>query len=161
MNYPSLLYINDPVNPATDYTVFEDVKLTNLLGTDVIDAIKFPLGEENILARQEFFKELEDSKFRSALSDVYDKILEFNFSNRTLKYLYGRGRDIFETIQNIPMQLEEATKQWIQSVVVEEDVEMVEGFFRNLMIEGKWCGMLFYQMSFNKRQRDSIIRRLR
>nr|MBQ4320386.1 hypothetical protein [Clostridia bacterium] len=74
MNYPSLLYINDPVNPATDYTVFEDVKLTNLLGTDVIDAIKFPLGEENILARQEFFKELEDSKFRSALSDVYDKI---------------------------------------------------------------------------------------
>ena len=59
MNYPSLLYIKEPQNPPTDYTVFEDVKLTNLLGTDVIDAIKYPLDEENILARQEFFQNLK------------------------------------------------------------------------------------------------------
>ena len=74
MNYPSLLYIKEPQNPPTDYTVFEDVKLTNLLGTDVIDAIKYPLDEENILARQEFFSELESNSFRSALGVIYERM---------------------------------------------------------------------------------------
>jgi len=74
MNYPSLLYITEPKNPPTDFTVFEDVKLTNLLGTDVIEAIKYPLDEENILARQEFFAELENDSFRKSLSVIHDRM---------------------------------------------------------------------------------------
>jgi len=74
MNYPSLLYINEPKNPPTDLTVFEDIKLTNLLGTDMIDAIKYPLDEENILARQELHRELEDEAFLGRLRTVCEKI---------------------------------------------------------------------------------------
>ncbi len=71
MTYPSLLYIAKPQNTPTDMTVFEDVKLTALLGEDACEAMQIPLDAENILARQEFFREIEDDGFFARLKGLY------------------------------------------------------------------------------------------
>ena len=77
----------------------------------------------------------EFERYVKTLSEVYDKIFEYDFSNKTVKYLYGNKSDTFGRIQNIPMHLEEATKQWLCNTVVKEDLERVTKFF-NKMITG-------------------------
>ena len=74
MNYPSLLYLTEPETPAIDATVFEDVKLIHLVGGDVLDAMKYPLNAENITARQELFREMEDPAFSEWLHRLHDRI---------------------------------------------------------------------------------------
>ena len=74
MDYPSLLNMTAPQNKPCDFTVFEDIKLTNLLGEDVIEAIKFPLESDNILARQDLFAELENADFLESVRGLYDRI---------------------------------------------------------------------------------------
>lgn len=75
----------------------------------------------------------EIERYVSALSDVYDKIFEYDFSNRTVKYIYGNETDIFGKIQNVPMQLEDATKQWLRGSVIARDIDRVEAFFAQVL----------------------------
>ena len=74
-------------------------------------------------------KAAETERYLTALSEVYDKIFEFDFSKKTVKCLYGQNSDMFKWLVDIPMQLEEATTKWIQSTVVEEDRDRVQHFF--------------------------------
>ncbi len=71
-------------------------------------------------------------QYLNALTEVYDKIFEYNFSNKTVKYIHGKKSSTFGRIQNIPMHMEEATKQWMENTVVKEDREKVRNFFFNI-----------------------------
>lgn len=72
----------------------------------------------------------EMEKYIRALTEVYDKIFEYDFSKKTVTCLYGENSVVFKHLQNIPMQFQEATEQWITNNVVEEEREAVVAFFQ-------------------------------
>ena len=72
----------------------------------------------------------EARRYIKALSDVYDKIFEYDFSTNTVKCLYAQDYSMFKWIKNIPMQMEEATEKWIAANVAEEEKASVAEFFR-------------------------------
>ena len=64
-----------------------------------------------------------------ALTDVYDRIFEYDLSNNTMKCLDSHNSAIFKWLENIPMQIDEANEKWISSIVAEEDRSKVRNFF--------------------------------
>ena len=93
---------------------------------------KWEGGKERNISVFTFENAIWQEQYLKALSEVYDKIFEYDFSNRTVKYVHGSGSDTFGRIQNIPMQLEEATEQWIQNSVLECERGEVHEFFKNI-----------------------------
>lgn len=73
-------------------------------------------------------KERETRRYLKALTDVYDKIFEYDLDNRTVKCLYGQHSPMFRWIENIPVQMEDATDKWIVGTVFEEDRDRVREF---------------------------------
>lgn len=66
-----------------------------------------------------------------ALTAVYDKIFEYDLSNNTVKCLYRRNASP-DSLQSIPMQMEDATDGWILDEVIEEDREGLRNFFAEM-----------------------------
>lgn len=91
-------------------------------------------------------KERETNLYIKALTDVYDKIFEYDLSAKTVKCLYGRNSPMFRWIENIPMQMEEATEKWIMAKVFEEDLGRVREFFGS-----------FYKMKFAESETPPVI----
>ena len=83
----------------------------------------------DITERHHIRKERETRRYLKALTDVYDKIFEYDLSARTVKCLYGQNSPMFRWIENIPMQMEDATDKWILGTVFEEDRDRVRAFF--------------------------------
>lgn len=77
-------------------------------------------------------KAAETERYLNALSDVYDKIFEFDLSAKTVKCICGQNSEMFRWLLNIPMQMTEATEKWIQGTVVEEDRARVRQFFADI-----------------------------
>lgn len=75
--------------------------------------------------------ERETKRYMEALKEVYDKIFEYDFANNTVKCLYGQNSPVFKWLENIPMQMQEATDKFIVSSVQEEDRERVQSYFSN------------------------------
>ena len=73
----------------------------------------------------------ETERYLKALSDVYEKIFEYDFANGTVKYVSG-GSDTFHRIRNLPMQMEEATSEWIEKNVTPEDQPPAQEFFNDV-----------------------------
>ena len=73
----------------------------------------------------------ETGRYLKALSEVYDKIFEFNREDHTVKCLYGQNSPSFQWLENIPMQMEAATESWITSTAAEEDRDRLRAFFRD------------------------------
>lgn len=71
----------------------------------------------------------EINRYLEVLTGVYDMIFEYDFSNSTVKCLYGQKSDRFKWIENIPMQMKYATEKWVNSTVLEEEREKVWDFF--------------------------------
>lgn len=101
----------------------------------------------DITERHHLKKERETQRYLKALSEVYDKIFEYDLSNRTVKCLYGQKSPMFRWIENIPMQMEDATDKWILGTVFEEDRERVRSFFAS-----------FYQRKFSNADTPPMIR---
>ncbi len=74
-------------------------------------------------------KERETKRYLKALTEVYDKIFEFDLSARTVKCLYAPNSPMFRWIKDIPMQMEDARDKWILGTVFEADREKVRTFF--------------------------------
>lgn len=74
-------------------------------------------------------KEKETKRYMKALSEVYDKIFEYDRSDGTVKCLYGQNSDFFKWVVNIPMRMREATEKWIVDTVCDEDRLPVRDFF--------------------------------
>ncbi len=73
----------------------------------------------------------ETGRYLRALSEVYDKIFEFDRTKHTVKCLYGQNSPSFQWLQNIPMEMESATENWITSTAAPEDRKPLREFFRN------------------------------
>lgn len=84
----------------------------------------------DITQRQQAREAGETSRYLRALSEVFDKIFEYNLGSATVKCLYGSDSPVFQRLENIPMQMESATEKWIGDTVVLEDRERVLAFFR-------------------------------
>lgn len=125
-------------------------KFTNEQGEQEFQSVCMDVTE-----RYRSKKASETEQYLKALSEVYDKIFEYDFSNRTVKYVHGSGSDTFGRIQNIPMQLEEATEQWIQNSVLECERGEVHEFFKNIFsrqspaVEGGPAQIRFHSASGN------------
>ena len=71
----------------------------------------------------------EGNRYLKALSEVFDKIFEFNTKSNTVKCLYSNNSSMFKHFENIPMPLDEALEKWIVDSVDKEDTESVRNFF--------------------------------
>lgn len=100
-------------------------KVTNAQGAEEFQSICMDVTE-----RYQAKRASQTERYLRALSEIYDKIFEYDFSNKTVKYVYGKGSDAFGGLQNVSMQMEEATEQWIRNSVLEEDWEALRAFFR-------------------------------
>lgn len=76
-------------------------------------------------------KEHETNRYLKALTEVYDKIFEYDLTSHTVKCLYGQNSPAFHWLENIPMQMEEATEKWITGSAREDDQERIRSFFRD------------------------------
>lgn len=83
----------------------------------------------DVTERHQVKKAHETKRYLKALADIYDKIFEYDLSNNTVKCLYGQNSSVFKLLENIPMQMEDATEKWITGTVADEDREKVRGFF--------------------------------
>lgn len=96
---------------------------------------EFQSAVMDITKRYQEKAEQESGRYLKALSDVYDKIFEFDLGNHTVKCLYGHNSPSFKWLENIPMQMEAATENWITSTAAEEDRERLRAFFRDFCLK--------------------------
>ena len=96
---------------------------------------EFQSAVMDITKRYQEKAEQESGRYLKALSDVYDKIFEFDLGNYTVKCLYGHNSPSFQWLENIPMQMEAATENWITSTAAEEDHERLRAFFRDFCLK--------------------------
>lgn len=92
-------------------------------------------------------KEQETRRYLKALTEVYDEILAYDLSGRTVKCLHGQESSMFRRIGDIPMEMEQATEKWILDNVSQEDRSRVQGFFRD-----------FYQKRLPENDAPPVIR---
>lgn len=83
----------------------------------------------DVTERHQAKKANETKRYIKALMDIYDKIFEYDLSNNTVNCLYSNNSPMFKWLENIPMQMEDATEKWIASTVVSEDCDKVRSFF--------------------------------
>ncbi len=81
--------------------------------------------------RHRIHRARETRRYLQALSEVYDKIFEYDLGTEQVICRYSAGPSRFKWMENIPMQMEEATEKWIGDTVVPEDGERVRAFFRD------------------------------
>ena len=71
----------------------------------------------------------ESKRYLKALSDVYDKIFEFNLDADTIKCLRCEETSYFKRFENIAMRIEDALTRWLINSVSSEDQDAVRRFF--------------------------------
>ena len=101
----------------------------------------------DITQRHHIQKERETRRYLKALSEVYDKIFQYDLTSRTVTCLCSHNSPMFRYVENIPMQMEDATNKWITGSVFEEDRETVRSFFSG-----------FYQKKFPETDAPPMIR---
>lgn len=82
---------------------------------------------ERYLAR----KSSESKRYLQALTDVYDKIFEFNLDADTVKCLHSEETSYFKRFENIPMQIEDAVERWLIASVAVDQRDTVRRFFND------------------------------
>ena len=85
----------------------------------------------DVTERYEQKKSAETSQYLNAISALYDKIFEYDFSARTVKCLQGQNSEMFKWLENVPIPMEEATEQWILSGVRADQKRTVLDYFRS------------------------------
>lgn len=73
----------------------------------------------------------ESNRYFKALTDVYDKIFEYDLGANIVKCLYSNDSPMFKWLENVPMPLEDATNKWITGTVAQEDCHKVCSFFKD------------------------------
>ena len=128
---------------SDDIPVFGEIALLRYDGTRAhvfgwVTRAKNSIGQEELQAaclditdHYESRKEQNAKRYLNALKDVYDKIFQYDLGEGILKCLYDAKSTRFNLLRNIPMQMEEATEQWITENVVAEEQPQVMEFFRS------------------------------
>ena len=74
-------------------------------------------------------KTSETQRYIKALTDVYDKIFEFNIGANTVKCLYCNDSPTFRGFENVAIQLDDAIEKYIIDSVVADEQEEMRSFF--------------------------------
>lgn len=93
----------------------------------------------DVTERHEAKKATEAQRYLKALTDVYDKIFEFDLSSNTVKCLYSNNSPMFKWLEQISMQIGDATERWIKGTVAPEDRPWIRAFFQD------FCQKRLYQ----------------
>ena len=83
----------------------------------------------DITERYKARKTSESKRYLRALTDVYDKIFEFNLDANTVKCLHCEEASSFKRFENVEMQIEDALIKWLIDSVNPEDQDSVRSFF--------------------------------
>ena len=83
----------------------------------------------DITERHHMKKEAETARYIKALTDVYDKIFEFDLDANTVKCLHCGDSSTFKKFENIAMQTDDALKKWILGAVAPADRDSLREFF--------------------------------
>ena len=83
----------------------------------------------DITERYKARKIRESKRYLRALTDVYDKIFEFNLDTNTVKCLHCEDTSYFKRFENVEMQTEDAVIRWLLDSVYPEDQDSVYRFF--------------------------------
>jgi len=84
----------------------------------------------DITERYHVKKVNETRRYVKALTAVYDKIFEYDLDSNMVKCLYSNNSPMFKWLENISMQMEDATERWINDTVEKEDSESVRSYFQ-------------------------------
>jgi len=71
----------------------------------------------------------ENKRYLQALTDVYDKIFEFNLDTNTVKCLHCDEASYFKRFEGIAMQIEDAVNRWLIDSVSPEHQDGIRRFF--------------------------------
>lgn len=113
----------------------------------------------DITRRRQEQKAKESRRYIKALSDVYDRIFEYDLTNHTVRYLHGQTTPAFPWMKDIPMQLEEATDKCIRDLVAEKDRQRVRDFFDAYLYQKQDTpGLRPSQIRYQARSSDGSIR---
>lgn len=113
----------------------------------------------DITERHQVKKAAETKRYMKALTDVYDKIFEFNIDNNTVKCLYCEDSSSFKVFEDIAMQMDEALEKWIINTVHTEDHDKVRSFFRDFSQKKLYePGAQPPQITYNARSADGELR---
>lgn len=85
----------------------------------------------DITERYQSQKTSESKRYLQALTDVYDKIFEFNLDTNTVKCLHCVETSYFKRFENIAMQIEDALEKWLIDSVVTEHQDVIRRFFKD------------------------------
>lgn len=85
----------------------------------------------DITARHQIRKDAETKRYMKALTDVYDKIFEFNLDSNTVKCLHCNDGSSYKVLEDIPMLIDETLDKWIPDAVAPESRNSLRGFFRD------------------------------
>ena len=85
----------------------------------------------DITERHKTKKASETKRYLKALTDVYDKIFEFNLDANTVKCLHCDDASSFKSFEDIAMRIEDALEKWLLVAVDTEHRNRVRGFFQN------------------------------
>ncbi|MGN0312143.1 MAG: PAS domain-containing protein [Lachnospiraceae bacterium] len=113
----------------------------------------------DITKRYQSRKAMETKRYLKALSDVYDKIFEFNTSSNTVKCLYCEDSSMFKRFEGITMQSGEAVERWIVDSVEPDARDRVRSFFGDFLqkkLYGTWKNPP--QISYKARSSDGELK---
>ena len=113
----------------------------------------------DVTERHHVKKDAETRRYLKALTDVYDKIFEFNLDGNTVKCLHCDDDSSFKQFKDIAMQIEDALEKWIISAVDFNDRDQIRSFFKD------FCQKKLYepgakppQITYNARSSDGEIK---
>ena len=93
----------------------------------------------DITERHQARKSTETKRYLKALTDVYDKIFEFNLDANVVKCLHCEDHSSFKKLEDIAMQTDDALEKWIMAAVDLGDRDRVRAFFQD------FCQKKLYQ----------------
>lgn len=85
----------------------------------------------DITERHHVKKADEEKRYLKALTDIYDKIFAYDLGKNTVKCLYSNNSPMFKWLEDVPMQMEDATERWIAGTVDAKDGDRVRQFFQD------------------------------
>ncbi len=101
-------------------------KVTDEQGVEEFQSVCMDITEQ-----RQTRKAKETERYLKGLSEVYDKIFEFNLDTNTVKCLCSQEGSSFKRFENVAMQTPDALEKYLLPTVAEENREAVNSFFIN------------------------------
>lgn len=91
----------------------------------------------DVTQRYQTQKARETQRYLEALTEVYDKIFQFDLETDLVKCLHCEDDSSFQALKGVAMQIDDAAERWITNAVLPEDRDRVGAFFRAFCQRGE------------------------